>query len=51
MGLSAYFNKKRNRAINALKEAVKYYRQKDNNDKSNNAKKVEELIKKLEEEK
>ena len=51
LGLSAYFNKKRNRAINALKEAVKYYRQKDNNDKSNNAKKVEELIKKLEEEK
>ena len=51
LGLSAYFNKKRNRAINALKEAVKYYSQKDNNDKSNNAKKVEELIKKLEEEK
>ena len=51
LGLSAYFNKKRNRAINALKEAVKYYRQKDNNDKNNNAKKVEELIKKLEEEK
>ena len=51
LGLSAYFNKKRNRAINALKEAVKYYRQNDNNDKSNNAKKVEELIKKLEEEK
>ena len=51
LGLSAYFNKKRNRAINALKEAVKYYRQKDNNDKINNAKKVEELIKKLEEEK
>ena len=51
LGLSAYFNKKRNRAINALKESVKYYRQKDNNDKNNNAKKVEELIKKLEEEK
>ena len=51
LGLSAYFNKKRNRAINALKEAVKYYRQKDKNDKNNNAKKVEELIKKLEEEK
>ena len=51
LGLSAYFNKKRNRAINALKEAVKYYRQKDNNDKSTNVKKVEELIKKLEEEK
>ena len=51
LGLSAYFNKERKRAINALKESVKYYRQKDNNDKNNNAKKVEELIKKLEEEK
>ena len=51
LGLSAYFNKERKRAINALKESVKYYKEKDKSDNSANAKKVEELIKKFEEEK
>ena len=44
LGLSAYFNKERKRAINALKESVKYYKEKDKSDNSANAKKVEEMF-------